>query len=416
MTKDTDSIDTSETSKDLKSDTMTSDSEEELDSNESKLKMLKNLKYDYSSYEIKYIYETYLKNESELDLSPSYQREFVWSNDKQDLFIDSVINNYIIPPIILIKLNNKKGCRYECMDGQHRLTVLKHYIEGKPIDKNNPHYIRYIKKENNKSIDIYYNKTDEIDKNTKNNRYMTDDELTAFNDKKLIVIKITNFDKNMDDVFDKIKNEMFLRLQKGERVSTTDIIRNNDNPFINCLRNYNLLKYKTYETNDVFKRLPEILNTSSKKSANKLKSYIYFLIRSIIIIKENSFNIGDISDALINDDFLKRKTDRFNIENDKCIEYIDKFKKFITRVYKMREQESLPKFNEYFLLILLKIYLEEKDNLNNSLEKYNLIEDYNSDEYYKKLFSRNVNGKSIKFVHGKYLEKPYSKIIEVVNE
>jgi hypothetical protein len=94
-----------------------------------KIKMLKNLKYDFASYEIKYIYETYLKHEGEINLSPSYQREFAWSNDKQDLFIDSVMNNYIIPPIILIKLTDKKGFRYECMDGQHRLTVLKHYID-----------------------------------------------------------------------------------------------------------------------------------------------------------------------------------------------------------------------------------------------------------------------------------------------
>lgn len=394
-----------------------SESEIELDSDEAKLKMLKNLKYDFASYEIKYIYETYLKNETELELSPSYQREFTWSNEKQDLFIDSVINNYIIPPIILIKLNGKKGCRYECMDGQHRLTVLKHYIEGKPINKDSPHYIRYVKKEDDKLTNVYYKELDiENENSKKNSRIMNSDEMSAFNDKKLIVIKITNFDKNMDDVFDKIKNEMFLRLQKGERVNCTDMIRNHDNPLINTLRSQNLLKYKTYETNETFKRLPCILNCNTKKIPLKLKSYIYFLIRCMIIIKENKFDVGNISDGVINDDFLKKNSDRFNFEDLKCVEYVDKFKKFISRVYKMREQEELPKFNEYFLLILLKIYLEEKDKLNESLELYEKIKDYNSDEYYKKLFNKNINGKVIKFVSGKYLEKPYEKIIEILNE
>ncbi len=388
-----------------------SDEEIELDSNESKLKMLKNLKYDFASYEIKYIYETYLKNPDELDLSPSYQREFAWSNDKQDLFIDSVVNNYIIPPIILIKLNNKKGYRYECMDGQHRLTVLKHYIEGKAINVHAPHNIRYLRKEDDKMIDVYYTQTEELDKSPKNHRYMTEDELTAFNDKKLIVIKISNFDKKMDDVFDKIKNEMFLRLQKGERVSTTDMIRNHDNPVINTLREYNLLKFKTYETHDTFKKIGNVLDVKAKKSAQRLTTYIYFVLRSLIILKENKLDVGTISDNILRDELLnKKESDKFNFEKDKCVEYMDKFKKFITRVYKMKEQNELPKMNEFFLICLLKIYLDEKDNLNLALENYEKIQDVNNQQYYNKIFNKTINGKSVKLIQGKYLEKPFEFI------
>ncbi len=396
-----------------------SDEEIELDSNESKLKMLKNLKYDFASYEIKYIYETYLKNPDELDLSPSYQREFAWSNDKQDLFIDSVVNNYIIPPIILIKLNNKKGYRYECMDGQHRLTVLKHYIEGKAINVHAPHNIRYLRKEDDKMIDVYYTQTEELDKSPKNHRYMTEDELTAFNDKKLIVIKISNFDKKMDDVFDKIKNEMFLRLQKGERVSTTDMIRNHDNPVINTLREYNLLKFKTYETHDTFKKIGNVLDVKAKKSAQRLTTYIYFVLRSLIILKENKLDVGTISDNILRDELLnKKESDKFNFEKDKCVEYMDKFKKFITRVYKMKEQNELPKMNEFFLICLLKIYLDEKDNLNLALENYEKIQDVNNQQYYNKIFNKTINGKSVKLIQGKYLEKPFEFIKEnlVVSE
>jgi hypothetical protein len=411
-----------------------SESEDSYDSNEAKLKMLKNLKYDYASYEIKYIYETYLKNSDEINLNPSYQREFAWSNDKQDLFIDSVINNYIIPPIILIKLNHKKGFRYECMDGQHRLTVLKHFIEGTPINNKSPHHIKFTKKEDGKIIDIYYKKpenddkscsdnsqekknTNSYDTNTKslkNYRIMNEDELNAFNDKKLIVIKITNFDKKMDDVFNKIKNEMFLRLQKGERVTNTDVLRNHDNTFINVLREQNILKFNTYLSSESYKRLYDIIDIKPKKINMQLNVLIYFVIRCILIIHKKSLNVGSLNDNVLRDEILKNKDVRFEMSTDDINSCIDKMKKFVTRIYKMKEQNEFSKLNEYFLLVLLKIYLDEKDDLNTCLEHIHDFSEYNSDEYYNKLIVKNVNNKKVKFIVGKYFEKPLEEIKEKI--
>jgi hypothetical protein len=293
------------------------------------------------------------------------------------------------------------------------LTVLKHYIEGIPINKHSPHNIRYLRKEDDKPIDVYYSQTDILNNSPKNHRYMTDDELSAFNDKKLIVIKISNFDKKMDDVFDKIKNEMFLRLQKGERVSSTDMIRNNDNLIINTLREYNLLKYKTYETHETFKKIGNIIDVKAKRPAMRLTNYIYFILRCLIILKENKLDVGIIGDNTLRDELLNKKdSDKFDFEKDKCIEYMDKFKKFVTRVYKMKEQNELPKMNEFFLICLLKVYLEEKDNLNTALENYEDIKEVNTDAYFKKLFNKTINGKQIKLIQGKYLEKPFEFIKE----
>jgi hypothetical protein len=56
--------------------------------------------------------------------------------------------------------------------------------------------------------------------------------MTSFNDKKIMIVKISNYDAKMDTVFSKVKNEMFLRLQKGEKASGTDILRNSDHPII----------------------------------------------------------------------------------------------------------------------------------------------------------------------------------------
>jgi hypothetical protein len=197
------------------------------------------------------------------------------------------------------------------------------------------------------------------------------------------------------------------------------MIRNHDNPVINTLREYNLLKFKTYETHDTFKKIGNVLDVKAKKSAQRLTTYIYFVLRSLIILKENKLDVGIISDNILRDELLnKKESDKFNFEKDKCVEYMDKFKKFITRVYKMKEQNELPKMNEFFLICLLKIYLDEKDNLNLALENYEKIQDVNNQQYYNKIFNKTINGKSVKLIQGKYLEKPFDFIKEnlVVSE
>ena len=403
------------------------ESEEVIEFDQNKISMLKNLKYDFESYEIKYIYETYLKNQ-EINLSPSYQREFTWSNEKQDLFIDSIVNNYIIPPIILIKLNNKKGYKYECMDGQHRLTVLKHYIEGKPINPELPHYIKYTKKNSdNEASNVYYKKNESIEKlSDKNKSFMSDDEMNTFNDKKLIIIKLSNYDTTMTETFDKIKNEMFVRLQKGETVSKTDILRNYDHPLINVLRKHNLLTLKTFENNETYK-LGTILNFKTKKTSQRLSQYMYFIIKCLLLIKYETLNIGLLSENCLRDDIMKKNTtkskfDRFifpveNIDEEEFWDdYLTKFRKFITRVLKLQKEHGLPSFNENFLIVMLYKYCKEKDSMNECLESFNKIKEFNTDKYYKNLFVKNVKGKNIKNLDSQLLESTFKNLNEKLEE
>lgn len=404
-----------------------SDSEDHNEFDHNKINVLKNLKYDFESYEIKYIYETYLKNQ-EINLSPSYQREFTWSNDKQDLFIDSIINNYIIPPIILIKLNNKKGYKYECMDGQHRLTVLKHYIEGKPVNPVLPYFIKYTKQNSDaEPVSVYYKKTDEIEKtNDKKKYYMSDDELNSFNDKKLIIIKISNYDTTMTETFNKIKNEMFVRLQKGETVSKTDILRNYDHPLINVLRKHNLLTLKTFENDDTYK-LSSILNFKTKKTSQRLSQYMYFIIKSLLLVKYETLNIGLLSDNSIRDDIMKKKSTKANLdrfvfpveninEEEFWDDYLTKFRKFITRVSKLQKEHNLPQFNEYFLIIMLYKYCKEKDSLNECLESYDEIKEFNQDKYYNNLFMKKIKNKNVKNLDSNLLESTLKNLNQKLEE
>ena len=73
------------------------------------------------------------KHRNLIDLGPEYQREEVWSKDKKQCLIDSILRGYDIPKIYLRVLDNEY---YECIDGQQRLRAIFDFYEGKfPLSK-----------------------------------------------------------------------------------------------------------------------------------------------------------------------------------------------------------------------------------------------------------------------------------------
>jgi hypothetical protein len=69
-----------------------------------------------------------LKQEGELILQPSWQRDFVWDQKKASKLIESVLINVPLPAIYLDKDKNGK---LTVIDGQQRLTSFISFIEGK---------------------------------------------------------------------------------------------------------------------------------------------------------------------------------------------------------------------------------------------------------------------------------------------
>ncbi|CAB4404778.1 unnamed protein product [Rhizophagus irregularis] len=68
-----------------------------------------------------------------VDLSPEFQRDVVWPITKQSHLIDSVLNNYYIPPVIFsckILDDNRRWVRV-CIDGKQRLTAIKNFMDNK---------------------------------------------------------------------------------------------------------------------------------------------------------------------------------------------------------------------------------------------------------------------------------------------
>ena len=63
---------------------------------------------------------------------PPYQRTFVWDNEKQCRFIESLFMNIPIPPIFLLSKDQKNSEKpfYEVIDGVQRLTTLVNFHDG----------------------------------------------------------------------------------------------------------------------------------------------------------------------------------------------------------------------------------------------------------------------------------------------
>lgn len=68
-----------------------------------------------------------------LILDPDYQRQEIWSKDKQTSFIESLLMGIMVPPIYVSELpldDILTGKSYEVVDGKQRLTAIRDFLNG----------------------------------------------------------------------------------------------------------------------------------------------------------------------------------------------------------------------------------------------------------------------------------------------
>jgi hypothetical protein len=69
------------------------------------------------------------------DLEPDFQRDLVWSIEKQQKLIDSIIRKWHIPPIHLVRIEGKNI--YEVLDGKQRLYSIYNFVNDEfPFNDN----------------------------------------------------------------------------------------------------------------------------------------------------------------------------------------------------------------------------------------------------------------------------------------
>lgn len=93
--------------------------------------MTKQIKPSVTNPTIADIYEKIA--DGKLDLAPDFQRKFVWTQEHQEQFLDTILHGYPFPEIYVCQGETdlkKMRTSQKVIDGQQRLTTIKNYIEN----------------------------------------------------------------------------------------------------------------------------------------------------------------------------------------------------------------------------------------------------------------------------------------------
>lgn len=129
---------------------------------------------------------------------PEYQRFFQWKLQQERDLVDSVMNGFPIPSIIVHKTVENSRETYWVEDGQQRLTALHRFV-------NNKFTYKYG------DTDLYYPK-EGVDAS----RCLTQEQLRYFDNRQIHVTIVEG------DLTPEIKAEIFHRLQRGKPLSNGD--------------------------------------------------------------------------------------------------------------------------------------------------------------------------------------------------
>jgi hypothetical protein len=156
-------------------------------------------------------------------MQPPYQRGITWTETKVDKFINTIMRDEYVPPVLLYKYPEALGdIEFESIDGQHRLESIKAFREAAPmINKKGKEIPAYVK-----SGDIYmFYKETEYTRNweteTGNSvKYLDERQQKKF-DKFRLSIQVYNSELTIDE-----RRRIFANLQEGVPVRNSDKLKN----------------------------------------------------------------------------------------------------------------------------------------------------------------------------------------------
>ena len=169
---------------------------------------------------------------------PVYQRHIRWSPLAMNDFIGTVMNNGLVPGLIMYqltideKVGKNEGKSFEMVDGQHRLFTLKAFMDSTiqvlPHIKK-PFIVHwnyeYFNEEGEAQYSkVFYKETDDVKDWCRENKitpcYLSDEEKEYFD----------NFGVNVTLIRSKLtldqRREIFMSLQKGIPVRNSDFLKN----------------------------------------------------------------------------------------------------------------------------------------------------------------------------------------------
>jgi hypothetical protein len=156
-------------------------------------------------------------DKNSINIEPDYQRESgVWSLNKKQLFIDSLINNLDIPKIYFHDERDKKQpFSFAVVDGKQRLTAIWEFIEGKYSLADDFKFLD--SRDDEKLSELRYGEFSE--------RYKE-----VFKAKSLDIVYIQQADE--EDI-----EELFSRLNNGEPLNAAEKRNSMGGDMVNLIRN-----------------------------------------------------------------------------------------------------------------------------------------------------------------------------------
>jgi len=330
------------------------------------------LNLDTQFVSVRNIYNEYLKDNL-INLRPEYQRQFSWNDDQINLFIDSLIKGFIVPSIVLLEKEDElMHYDYECVDGQHRLNVIKRFIENKVLYK--------VKKKNGRTYDKYYYTDGEVFCDEKRGVQQLDKKnKKLFDSAKIPVFIVKGY------VDDNTIRDIFVRLQNGSKVSLFSKLKNKEHPLLDFIRDNSIMNnHKIKKLSSIFKynfRLNEVEQNNEEETKQicerKQKKLLFFISRIFYLYKNRSspdFSIAGLNIGLNIEKSLTNKTPNLMMQPEKVIEFYEQFEIFLLFL----NYDGSIIYNEYMFLILWKYYLNNGENNIYKLSQKDIINKYNN--------------------------------------
>ncbi|KAI8988352.1 hypothetical protein BDF20DRAFT_855246 [Mycotypha africana] len=164
--------------------------------------------------------------EGEVFVDAPYQRDIVWNAEKMGDLVDSVLNNYYIPPLLFaVRLAvNGKFIRV-VIDGKQRLAAIRRFMKN---------LVAYVDTSSGKTINRYYlddptiseNDTEAeraLRNNIKPTHFLTPEQFDTFNDFEFVAVEYA-------DIAEEDEFNIFSRVQLGISLSSADKLKATNTP------------------------------------------------------------------------------------------------------------------------------------------------------------------------------------------
>ncbi|MCP2027421.1 hypothetical protein L1276_002578 [Flavobacterium sp. HSC-32F16] len=254
-----------------------------LDSYEEKRKLLEKTKILKQTWSILEIYQKI--NKKNLILSPAYQRNSIWSVDKQTAFIESIFMDLLIPPIYVVEIpgtNMLEDSSYEVVDGKQRLTAIFRFItNGYKLKKRALEYF----------TDLYGDKN------------YTEIEIDFSSEIKSLLSSVLDIYVITANSPEFTKYDIFSRLNKGSEKLRVNEIRKA------IYRSNTLAKIEEFVDAYIENKIPEYFKMFSKTDIHRFEDFGRFY-RSIAFYINS--RLGDVDEDIFVENYNSRPRDMIN--------------------------------------------------------------------------------------------------------